>query len=150
MANILSVFLLSLLLLPNSLLAKPSEHIVKMLDRGLDGQMVFEPAVLDVNVGDTVTFVPAGHEHDSISILTPEGANTWHGRRNQQISVVINKEGVYIYKCAPHFYFGMLGVIVAGKPINIDQAKQIAAELDSKFVANRGRLLGYIEQAIDK
>ena len=34
-----------------------AEHTVKMLNSGKDGMMVFEPAVLSVNKGDTVKFV---------------------------------------------------------------------------------------------
>ena len=31
-------------------------HIVKMLNQGPEGIMIFEPSVLDVDVGDTVIF----------------------------------------------------------------------------------------------
>lgn len=128
-----------------SAVVQAAEHKIKMLNSGPDGKMVFEPAVLEVKVGDTVTFLPMDAEHDSISVLTPPGANTWHGRRNQQISVVINKEGVYIYKCAPHYYFGMVGVIKAGAATNLAEAQQVAEKMSRRFVMNKDRLLKYME-----
>ncbi|MEM7194280.1 MAG: pseudoazurin [Pseudomonadota bacterium] len=126
--------------------ALAAEHEVRMLNKGVDGKMVFEPSVLHVEVGDTVTFIPTDPNHDSISVVTPEGANTWHGRRNQTVSVEINKEGVYIYKCAPHFYYGMVGVIQAGAATNLDAARTVAEEMSSKFIIHEDRLIGYLEK----
>ena len=37
-------------------LSEGSEHTVKMLNSGEGGQMIFEPAVLKVSVGDTIHF----------------------------------------------------------------------------------------------
>ncbi len=127
--------------------ALAAEYEIKMLDRGEgDHQMVFEPAVLKVNVGDVVTFIPTGNAHDSISIFSPEGANHWHGKRDQKVSVTINKEGVYIYKCAPHFYVGMVGVIQAGEASNLEQAKQFANKINRQFIANKDRLINYLDK----
>jgi len=43
-------------------------HTVKMLNQGSTGVMVFEPAVLKINVGDTVTFEATDAAHNSASI----------------------------------------------------------------------------------
>ena len=37
---------------------------VKMLNKGADGAMVFEPALTKVAVGDTVTFIPTDKGHN--------------------------------------------------------------------------------------
>ncbi|MBN3561469.1 pseudoazurin [Aliamphritea spongicola] len=126
--------------------AYAAEYEVKMLNANEEGNMVFEPSVLQVEVGDTVTFIPSDPVHDSISVLTPAGANSWHGKRDQKISVVINKEGVYIYKCAPHYYYGMVGVIHAGNPVNLAEAQQAAKDISSKFLMNKDRLINYVDQ----
>ena len=137
------IILFLLLLTSTSISAK--EHIIRMLDRDDNGQqMVFEPAVLNVNIGDIVTFIPAGNAHDSISVFTPKGANTWHGKRDQSVNVTINKEGIYIYKCAPHFYMGMVGVIQAGKPTNIEQAKQFSEKISKRLITHKDRLINYL------
>jgi pseudoazurin len=126
--------------------ALSTEYEVKMLNQVADGsKMVFEPAILHVEVGDVVTFIPVGNAHDSISMFTPEGASSWHGRRDQKVSVTIDKEGIYIYKCAPHFYYGMMGVIQAGKATNIHAAKEFADSISHQFIAHKNRLINYLE-----
>ena len=87
--------------------------------------MVFEPAVIKVAVGDTVNFVLVDMAHNSESVegLTPEGSVTWKGKDNQNVSVTLDKEGVYVYQCKPHIMLGMVGVIVAGEPVNLEAIK---------------------------
>lgn len=123
-----------------------ADYEVRMLNSGEEGNMVFEPAVLEVAVGDTVTFIPQDMGHDSVSVFTPPGAATWHGKRGKKVSVTINQDGVYLYKCAPHYYYGMFGVIYAGKLNNLAKAKAVAKEHSAKFVAHKERLSGYFEQ----
>ncbi|WP_438463220.1 pseudoazurin [Marinomonas sp. PE14-40] len=137
------------LAVPLLLLSTPvlSAHFeVKMLNVSEQGNMVFEPAVLEVAVGDTVTFIPQDRGHDSVSVYTPQGAATWHGKRGKKVRVTIDKEGVYLYKCAPHYYYGMFGVIYAGKLENLEEAKAEAKKHSDKFVANKERLTGYLKQ----
>ena len=122
-----------------------ADYEVKMLNVSEQGNMVFEPAVLKVEVGDTVTFIPQDRGHDSVSVYTPPGAATWHGKRGKKVSVTIDKEGVYLYKCAPHYYYGMFGVIYAGKLKNLEEAKAEAKKHSDKFVANKERLAGYLK-----
>jgi len=76
-----SLFSALLLLFTANVIA--AEHQIKMLNKGSTGQMVFEPAVLQVAVGDKITFIPTDPEHDAISVLTPLGANSWHGQRGK-------------------------------------------------------------------
>ena len=108
--------------------------------------MVFEPAVLKVNVGDTVHFMPTDMAHNSESVegLTPEGSVTWQGAMNEEISVTLDKEGIYIYQCLPHSQLAMVGVIVAGEPTNLAEIKEKVVDYSSGFVTNKDRLDKYI------
>ncbi|MCH2157424.1 MULTISPECIES: pseudoazurin [unclassified Oleiphilus] len=119
-----------------------------MKNVGADGPMVFTPAVLHVAVGDTVHFLPSDPAHNSESVagLIPEGATPWKGDMNKKVSVTIDKEGVYVYQCLPHSVLAMVGVIVAGKPTNLDAVKTNASSLTSKFVVNKDRLDKYLAQ----
>ena len=103
--------LLSLLLL--TIPAVAEEHIVKMLNSGKDGMMVFEPAVISINLGDTVKFEATDMAHNSASVpgMIPAGAKPWMGKMSQDISVTFDKEGVYVYECTPHKMMAMIGVI---------------------------------------
>lgn len=125
-----------------------AEHTVEMKNVGAEGTMVFEPAVLKVAVGDTVHFMPTdmGHNSESVAGLVPDDSAGWKGGMNQKVSVTLDKEGVYVYQCMPHAIMAMVGVVVAGEPTNLDEVKANAASLSGRFVMNKERLSGYLEQ----
>ena len=107
--------------------ASAAEHEVKMLNKGEKGVMVFEPDFLEVEVGDTVKFVPTdkGHDAESIKGMIPEGANSFKGKINEEITYTIEQEGVYGVKCTPHYAMGMVMMIVAGEPVNAEEASGV-------------------------
>ncbi|MEM7026775.1 MAG: pseudoazurin [Pseudomonadota bacterium] len=126
-------------------------HVVEMKNEGADGTMVFEPAVINVAVGDTVKFVPTDQFHNSESIagLIPDGATPWISEMSKEVSVTVDKEGVYVYQCTPHAAMAMVGVIVAGNPVNIDSVKTDASKLAGTFMMNGDRLDSYLVKAAD-
>jgi pseudoazurin len=107
--------------------ADAAEHEVKMLNKGEHGAMVFEPSFIEAAPGDTVTFVPTDKGHDAVSIdgMIPDGAQPFKGEMGKAVSVTVEKEGVYGVKCVPHYGMGMVALIVAGKPVNLEQAKAV-------------------------
>jgi pseudoazurin len=124
-----------------------ANHEVKMLNSGAEGFMVFEPAVVKAAVGDTVTFKATDMAHNSASIegMIPEGANTWNGAMSQDVTVTVNKEGVYVYQCTPHSMMAMVGVIqVGGSLSNMDDIQAKVASVKAGFVTNKERLDGYL------
>ena len=125
-----------------------AEHVVKMLNAGSDGPMVFEPAVLSVNVGDTVKFVATDMAHNSASAkgLIPAGAKPWMGKMSKDISVTFDTEGVYVYECTPHKMMAMVGVIKVGAGNNINDIKKNSQNYKRAFVMNKDRLDKYLSQ----
>lgn len=102
---------------------------VKMLNNGARGAMVFEPALVKVAPGDTVTFVATdkGHNAEIISGMIPAGAAPFKGKMNQNLTVKFTKPGVYGYKCLPHYGMGMVGAVIVGDPAaNAAQAKAVS------------------------
>ena len=141
------VIMLATLLLPGSIYA--AEHQVKMLNSGADGYMVFEPAVLSVQMGDTVTFVATDMAHNSASIagMIPEGASPWYGEICTDIAVTFDQAGVYVYQCTPHAMMAMVGVINVGEGKgNLAAIKTAAEKKSTGFVANKERLDNYLAQ----
>jgi pseudoazurin len=106
------------------LAAEAADYEVKMLNKGAAGAMVFEPAFLQIEPGDSVTFVPTDKGHDAVSIkgMVPEGAEPFAGKMNQEITVVFDTPGVYGVKCVPHYGMGMVALFVVGEPSNLDEA----------------------------
>jgi len=101
---------------------------VAMLNKGEAGAMVFEPALVEVNPGDTMTFVPTnkGHNAETIKGMLPEGAEPSKGKIGQEIVVTFEVPGVYGIKCAPHLAMGMVAlVVVADAPVNLEAAKAV-------------------------
>ena len=122
-------------------------HIIKMLNQGATGVMVFEPAFLKINVGDTVTFKSTDAAHNSASIpgMIPSGASPWNGQLSRDISVTFEIPGVYGYQCTPHAMMAMVGVIQVGDDnSNIETAKNVAVQFKSTFVMNQTRLDEYL------
>ncbi len=122
-------------------------HEVKMLNSGAEGFMVFEPAVLNVEVGDSVTFKATDMAHNSASLsgMIPEGANAWNGAMSQDVTVTINKAGIYVYQCTPHSMMAMVGVIQAGgSSANMTSIQAKVENLKAGFVTNKERLDNYL------
>ena len=116
---------------------------VKMLNQGQDGVMVFEPSLLKINVGDTVTFKATDAAHNSASIpgMIPNGASSWNGDLSRDISVTFDVPGVYGYQCTPHAMMAMVGVIQVDNNIeNLDTVKIAASSFKTTFVMNQSRL----------
>ncbi|WP_454620655.1 pseudoazurin [Bradyrhizobium cenepequi] len=107
--------------------ARAADVEVKLLNKGADGVMVFEPAFVKIAPGDTVKFLATdkGHNAESIKGMLPEGAPPFVGKNGEDIAVKFDKEGVYGVKCLPHYGMGMVAMIVVGTPGNVDQAKAV-------------------------
>src|SRR5436190_24370602 len=62
--------------------ANAAEVEVKMLNKGTEGLMVFEPGLVKVTPGDTVKFVSTdkGHNAETIKGMLPEGGGTFIGK----------------------------------------------------------------------
>lgn len=120
--------------------AHGAEHEVLMLNKGAKGAMVFEPDFIAAQPGDTIRFVPAdkGHSAETVKGMLPEGAAEAKGKLNEEIVVEIDREGVWGFKCPPHYGMGMVALVVAGAPANLEaamavkqtgKAKKVFAEL---------------------
>ena len=120
-----------------------ANHSVKMLNQGPTGVMVFEPAYLKINIGDSVTFESTDAAHNSASIpgMIPSSASSWNGGLSQDLTVMFDVAGIYGYQCTPHSMMAMVGVIQVGDDkSNLDTAKAVAQQFKSSFVMNQSRL----------
>ena len=108
------------------LTASAADFEVKMLNKGAEGAMVFEPAALKIAPGDTVTFVPTdkGHNAETIKGMLPDSATPFKGKMNETIKITFDVPGAYAVKCTPHLGMGMVAAVVVGDaPANLDAVK---------------------------
>ncbi|RYH14546.1 MAG: pseudoazurin, partial [Alphaproteobacteria bacterium] len=106
---------------------------VTMLNKGEAGAMVFEPALLKIAPGDTVTFVPTDKSHNAESIkeMVPAGGELFKGAINKEVVATFTVPGVYGVKCSPHVGMGMVALIVVGEDTgNLEAVK--AAKMPKK------------------
>ena len=120
MKRILAVSAGALSALLLSFSASAAEHEVKMLNKGAEGMMVFEPSVVKIAPGDSIHFVATDKSHnvESIEGMLPAGATPFKGEMNQDLTVTFDQPGVYGVKCKPHYGMGMVGLVVVGEPVN--------------------------------
>lgn len=108
--------------------AVADEVAVKMLNSGPGGMMVFDPALVRLKPGDSIKFLPTdkGHNVETIKGMAPDGAEYVKTTVGQEAVVKFDKEGVYGFKCAPHYMMGMVSLVVVGdKRDNLEAAKSV-------------------------
>ncbi len=132
---------------PSTTDAAATEHVVELRNRGDGGLFVFEPMLLRIQPGDSVTFVPVdnGHNSQSIDTIAPDDAITWRGKISTPITIAFEQEGAYGVRCAPHFTLGMVGLIIVGDPSpNLDAAATV--QLPKTAQSRMVELLGQAQQ----
>jgi pseudoazurin len=109
--------------------AVAAEYTINMVNKDATGRaMQFEPAFLKVAPGDVIHFVAAdkGHNTETLEGGIPDGAESWKGKLSQDLTITLTVEGLYVFKCMPHFAMGMVGLIQVGdNAANIDAIKAL-------------------------
>ncbi len=143
--KIVSVSILLFLFVSTSIRAE--EHLVKLLTTASNGEtMVFEPGFLQVSVGDTIVFEPADASHNAESFFAPTPDANFYTELGVTESIVMTQEGIYLYKCTPHFMLGMIGVIQVGEALNKVEALAAWDERKEALVMNQDRMDIYLKQ----
>lgn len=116
------------LLVSANLSAFAAEHIINMKNKGEDGTaMVFEPNFVRAAVGDTIKFVPVDKGHFAVTLpgMWPEGVADAKGKPNVDFVVTLDKEGLYGFKCTPHYAMGMVALVQVGNAPVTDAVKAV-------------------------
>jgi len=118
----------------------------------VDAQLTaFDPLVIKIAPGDTVswrnmnghlvntTFTDGSGQHEYL----PEGAEGFVSVMGENFQTQpLTAEGVYLYKCDPHWGAGMGGAIIVGEPTNLQEI------VDAKPKGALRRLVKKVEQAV--
>lgn len=108
--------------------ASAADIEVKMLNKGAEGAMVFEPSFVQAQPGDVIHFIATdkGHDVESVKGMLPDGVEPFKAKMNENFDLAVTTEGVYGIKCTPHFPMGMVALVVVGDPSsNLEAAKAV-------------------------
>ncbi|WCT73201.1 pseudoazurin [Sphingomonas naphthae] len=122
------------LALAGALAATPAlakDYTVQMKNQGAAGMMVFEPAFVKAMPGDTIHFVPTdtSHNAETIAGMLPDGVEHTIGGMNKEMTLKVDKPGLYGIKCKPHYTMGMVALVQVGKGPSANLATAKAAKL---------------------
>ena len=87
-----------------------------MLNLREDGErMVYSQDVVNIEVGDTVKWVPKDGGHNVEFVAGPDSFEIpSKSYINREVSIKFDIPGIYLYVCSPHSIMGMIGLIVVG------------------------------------
>ena len=93
-----------------------AEIIIDMLNLRDDGErMVYSQDVVNIEVGDTVKWLPKDGGHNVEFVAGPDGFEIPpKSYINREVSIKFDIPGIYLYVCSPHSIMGMIGLIVVG------------------------------------
>tara|TARA_B100001057_G_C22644409_1_gene869523 strand:- start:390 stop:809 length:420 start_codon:yes stop_codon:yes gene_type:complete len=106
---------------------------IEMLNKDANGKrMVYSPEVARIDVGDTVTWLPASKGHNVEMISSPNEMK-FKSKNNKEAKITFDTPGIYYYWCTPHKGMGMVGLVVVGDDLsNIDDIASAKAIGKSK------------------
>ena len=103
-----------------------ADQNIDMLNRLGKEINVYSKKIVNVDVGDTITWLPTSKGHNVHFISAPDG---WKipkkSKNNKEVAITFDVPGVYLYQCTPHKAMGMIGlVVVGGNTDNLDSIKK--------------------------
>ena len=104
--------------------ANSNEFTIEMLNKRDDGQkMVYSKDIINVEINDTIKWVPTSRGHNIEFITVPDGiVKQKKSKVSKEYSYAFEQPGIYLYQCSPHKSMGMIGLVVVSKDIsNIDK-----------------------------
>jgi pseudoazurin len=122
-----------------------ADTTLEMLNKRDDGaKMVYSQDITRIDVGDTITWVPADKGHNVEIIAAPEGFDIpKKSKLNKEVAITFDTPGVYLYQCTPHKSMGMIALVVVGEDTsNLDAVAD--AKVRGKSKKKLKELLGDI------
>ena len=106
---------------------------IEMLNKDPKGNRnVYSKEVANVEVGDTVTWLPTSKGHNVEMISSPNRMK-FKSKNNKEAKITFDTPGIYYYWCTPHKGMGMIGLIVVGNDLsNFDDVASAKAIGKSK------------------
>lgn len=133
-----------------ALSAQAAENVVRVVTDYKNLRMYFDPKVITIQPGDTVTWRNMIMEQHNVLTFPdgfPQGAQGFVSpdltEKGQTWSHTFTVVGSYEYHCLPHLPMGMRGVVIVGRPSREEEFHRPNRE---EVAAYRDRLLEYFEE----
>ena len=88
-----------------SSMAYSADMSIDMLNTLGKEKMVYSVDVAEIDVGDTITWLPASKGHNVHFIAGPDG---WElpkkSKNNKEVAITFDTPGIYLYQCTPVSY----------------------------------------------
>ena len=125
-----------------SSMAYSADMSIDMLNKLGKEKMVYSVDVAQIDVGDTITWLPASKGHNVHFIAGPDG---WDlpkkSKNNKEVAITFDTPGVYLYQCTPHASMGMIALVIVGDDkSNLDAISK--AKVRGKSKKKLKKLLG--------
>ena len=142
MKNLIAVVVTVFSVVFVSSMAYSADMSIDMLNKLGKEKMVYSVDVAEIDVGDTITWLPASKGHNVHFIAGPDG---WElpkkSKNNKEVTISFDTPGVYLYQCTPHASMGMIALVIVGEDTsNLDAIAK--AKVRGKSKRKLKKLLG--------
>lgn len=131
MKKTIKLYLLISLFLASNFSFAGDTHIVKMLNMSDEGSMVFEPAFIKINAGDSITFEMTDAGHNAATVYGPAGSVPFDTKYKPSTTIKFDVSGLYLYKCSPHAMMAMAGIIQVSDTNNKSEMKEAVDKFEA-------------------
>ena len=106
---------------------------IEMLNKDANGnKMVYSQEVAKIDVGETITWLPASKGHN-VEIISSPNKMKFKSKNGKEVKITFDTPGIYYYWCTPHKGMGMIGLVIEGDDLsNIDDIASAKAMGKSK------------------
>ncbi len=120
MKNLITLIVTVFAVIFVSSMAYSADMSIDMLNRNDAGdKMVYSTEVAKIDVGDTITWLPATKGHNVHFIAGPDGWDLPKKSKNgKEVAITFDMPGVYLYQCTPHASMGMIALVVVGDDLS--------------------------------
>jgi len=109
-------------------------YVVKMLNQGTLGSMIFEPAFIKINTCDSINFEMSDAGHNAVTVAAPAGSVPFDTKYKPSTLIQFDTNGLYLYKCAPHAMMAMAGLIQVSDAGNKSEMKSEIEKFESSVM----------------
>lgn len=98
------------------------------------GMFRFEPDLLQLSPGDELVFLNSRADHTvhTVPELWPEGVAKVALAHKPEARVVFEREGVYGFRCRRHGQYGMVMLVVVGRPKSLESLGETIQDMRAK------------------